>query len=112
MVPAVPPLSEATSASERSDLPGLIGWEDHGDPPQDFAGLEAIAEGTAWVGGTKPQHGLATVYPGPKGNLVLNASTIFWSQGLSSPRGTCWSGRIGAGRMAPTGARSGSRRTC
>jgi hypothetical protein len=68
-------------------IPGLIGWEYHGDPPQDLAGLRVIAEGTAWVGGTKPQHWAATVYPGPKGNLVFNASTIFWSQGLSSPPG-------------------------
>lgn len=68
-------------------IPGLIGWEYHGDPPKDLAGLDVIAEGTAWVGGTTPQHWTATVYPGPKGNLVFNASTIFWSQGLSSPPG-------------------------
>jgi hypothetical protein len=69
-------------------IPGLIGWEYHGDPPQDLPGLLVIAEGTAWVGGTKPQHWAATIYPGPKGNLVFNASTIFWSQGLSAPPGT------------------------
>jgi hypothetical protein len=39
------------------------------------------------VGGTRPQQWTATIYPGPKGNLVFNASTIFWSQGLSSPPG-------------------------
>ncbi len=26
-------------------------------------------------------------YPGPKGNFVFNASTIFWAQGLASPPG-------------------------
>ena len=68
-------------------VPGLIGWEYHGDPPADLPGLEVVAEGTAWVGGTQPQHWTATVYPGPKGNFVFNASTIFWCQGLSSPPG-------------------------
>jgi hypothetical protein len=29
----------------------------------------------------------ATIYPGPKKNFVFNASTIFWSQGLSAPPG-------------------------
>ena len=43
--------------------------------------------GIAFQGGTNPQHWTATVYPGPKGNFVFNASTIFWSQGLSSPPG-------------------------
>jgi hypothetical protein len=27
------------------------------------------------------------LYPSPRGNLVFNASTIFWSQGLGSPPG-------------------------
>ena len=39
------------------------------------------------VGGVKPQQWVATIYPGPKNNFVFNASTIFWSQGLSSPPG-------------------------
>ena len=34
-----------------------------------------------------PQQWTATIYPGPKGNFVFNASTIFWAQGLSSPPG-------------------------
>jgi hypothetical protein len=67
-------------------IPGLIGWEYHGDPPR-LDGLEVVAGGTAWVGGETPQHWTATVYPGPKGNFVFNASTIFWAQGLSSPPG-------------------------
>jgi len=68
-------------------IPGLVGWEYHGDPPQDIPGLEVVAEGTALRGGTQPQHWTATIYPGPKGNFVFNASTIFWCQGLSSPPG-------------------------
>jgi hypothetical protein len=68
-------------------IPGLIGWEYHGDPPSDIPGLETVGQGTALVGGTRPQKWTATIYPGPKGNFVFNASTIFWSQGLSNPPG-------------------------
>ena len=56
-------------------------------PGRDIPGLEVVAAGTAWVGGVTPQQWAATVYPGPKGNVVFNASTIFWAQGLSSPPG-------------------------
>jgi len=68
-------------------IPGLVGWEYHGDPPADLPGLEVVAAGTALVGGDRPQRWTATIYPGPKGNFVFNASTIFWSQGLSHPPG-------------------------
>jgi hypothetical protein len=78
---------KGTGVKKGDRIAGLIGWEYHGDPPSDLSGLEIVAEGTAWVGGTRPQHWTATVYPGPKGNFVFNASTIFWSQGLSSPPG-------------------------
>lgn len=67
-------------------IPGLIGWEYHGDPA-DIPGLEVVGAGTAWVGGVEPQQWTATIYPGPKENFVFNAATIFWAQGLSSPPG-------------------------
>jgi len=67
-------------------IPGLIGWEYHGQPA-DIPGLEVVAGGTAWQGGVNPQQWTATIYPGPKGNFVFNAATIFWAQGLSSPPG-------------------------
>ena len=76
-----------TGMKKGERIPGLIGWEFHGDPPSDVPGLAVVAEGTALQGGTKPQHWTATIYPGPKGNFVFNAATIFWSQGLSSPPG-------------------------
>jgi hypothetical protein len=78
---------EGTGMKKGDRVPGLIGWEYHGDPPGDIPGLELLAEGTAWVNGTQPQQWAATIYPGPKDNLVFNASTIFWSQGMSSPPG-------------------------
>lgn len=77
---------KGTGIKKGDRIPGLIGWEYHGDPPA-IPGLEVVAGGTAWVGGDKPQKWCATIYPGPKGNFVFNASTIFWSQDLSMPPG-------------------------
>lgn len=78
---------EGTGMRKGDRIPGLIGWEYHGDPPQDIPGLEIVGEGTALQGGVRPQHWTATIYPGPKNNFVFNASTIFWCQDLSSPPG-------------------------
>ncbi len=78
---------EGTGMRRGDRIPGLVGWEFHGDPPADLTGLQIVAGGTAWHGGTQPQEWTATIYPGPKGNFVFNASTIFWCQGLASPPG-------------------------
>ncbi|NND08202.1 MAG: hypothetical protein HKN87_17620 [Saprospiraceae bacterium] len=75
-----------TGMREGDAIPGLVGWEYHGDPAK-IDGLEVVARGTAWVGGEQPQEWVATIYPGPRDNFVFNASTIFWSQGLSHPPG-------------------------
>ncbi|MEZ0386531.1 MAG: N,N-dimethylformamidase beta subunit family domain-containing protein, partial [Verrucomicrobium sp.] len=75
-----------TGMKKGDAIPGLIGWEYHGDPPP-IEGLEIVAGGTAWQGGVNPSNWTATIYPGPKGNFVFNASTIFWCQGLSTPPG-------------------------
>ena len=77
---------EGTGMKKGDQIPGLVGWEYHGNPA-DLPGLEVVAEGTAWKGGTDPQHWTATIYPGPKKNFVFNAATIWWAQGLSSPPG-------------------------
>jgi hypothetical protein len=77
---------EGTKMKKGDRIPGLVGWEFHGEPA-DIPGLEVVAEGPTWTGGDKESHYTATIYPGPKGNLVFNASTIFWSQGLSAPPG-------------------------
>lgn len=77
---------EGTGMKKGEAIPGLIGWEYHGDPPA-IEGLEIVGAGTAWQGGTVPQQWTATIFPGPKKNFVFNASTIFWCQGLSSPPG-------------------------
>lgn len=78
-------------------IPGLIGWEFHGTPRSIIPGLEVVASGrllranwttrvpTEEVTG-ETDHS-AIVYPGPKGNWVFNAGTIFWPQALSTPPG-------------------------
>ena len=78
---------DGSGMSKGDSIPGLVGWEFHGEPDPERAGLEVVAEGTVWSGGTKPGHWTSTIFPGPKGNFVFNASTIFWAQGLSSPPG-------------------------
>lgn len=77
---------EGTGMKQGEAIPGLIGWEYHGDPAK-IEGLEVVANGTAWKSGTVPQQWAATIYLGPKDNFVFNAATIFWSQGLSKPPG-------------------------
>lgn len=75
-----------TGMKKGDRIPGLVGWEFHGDPAA-IPGLEVVAAGTTINGGEAPSHWEATIYPGPKGNTVFNASTIFWAMGLSSPPG-------------------------
>ncbi len=77
---------EGTGVKKGDRIPGLVGWEYHGDPAK-IPGLEVVAGGTAWVGGQTPQTWAATCYPTKGGGFVFNASTIFWAQGLSSPPG-------------------------
>lgn len=77
----------AGSGMKKGDrIPGLVGWEHHGDPAN-IPGLEVVAAGKTYTGGDAESRYEATIYPGPKGNTVFNAATIFWSQGLSSPPG-------------------------
>ncbi|MBI3875353.1 MAG: twin-arginine translocation signal domain-containing protein [Verrucomicrobia bacterium] len=75
-----------TGMKKGDAIPGLVGWEHHGAPAK-IPGLEVVAEGTSWKGGVNPAHWTATIFPGPKKNIVFNAATIFWAQGLSSPPG-------------------------
>ncbi|HVJ67682.1 MAG TPA: N,N-dimethylformamidase beta subunit family domain-containing protein [Caulifigura sp.] len=79
-------LFAGTGMHKGDAIPGIVGWEFHGNPA-DIPGLEIVARGTALTGGVRPQHWTSTIHPGPKGNFVFNAATIFWSQALSSPPG-------------------------
>ena len=79
-------LYESTGMKSGDRIPGMIGWEWHGSPAE-IPGLEVVATGKTQ--NTAGQEGMytATVYPGPKGNIVFNASTIWWGDGLSQPPG-------------------------
>ena len=79
-------LFEGTGMKSGDAIPGLVGWEHHGEPGN-LPGLQVLAEGLVWSGGDRPVRWTATVFDGPKGNFVFNAATIYWSQGLSSPPG-------------------------
>lgn len=78
---------EGTGMKAGDSIPGMIGWEYHGDPPKDLPGLEMLAAGTAFQGGRNPQQWQAVIFNGPKNNFIFNASTIWWAQGMSKPPG-------------------------
>ena len=77
---------EGTGLENGDRIRGLVGWEHHGDPA-DIPGLEVIAEGKTINSGGRESNYTATVYPGPEGNWVFNAATIYWPMGLSNPPG-------------------------
>jgi hypothetical protein len=77
-----------TGLRQGDGIPGLVGWEWHGDPAP-IPGLEIVASGPTQSAPGRPNggHFTATVYPGPRGNFVFNASTIWWADGLAAPPG-------------------------
>jgi hypothetical protein len=79
---------EGTGMKRGDAIPGLVGWEWHGDPAP-IPGLVVVSSGPTQDAPGKPNGGLytATVYPGPKGNFVFNAATCWWADGLSAPPG-------------------------
>lgn len=76
---------EGTGMKNGDGIPGLVGFEWHG-APANIPGLRVVATGTASTGGSEGTYA-ATVYPGPKGNIVFNAATIWWADGLAEPPG-------------------------
>ena len=81
-------LYEQTGMQQGEAVPGVIGWEYHGDPAA-IPGLEIVASGPTQTAPGVLNGGeyTATVYPGPKCNFVFNASTCWWADGLSEPPG-------------------------
>jgi hypothetical protein len=78
---------EGTGMAEGDAIPNLVGHEWHGAPPEDIDGLEIVSTGTTHDPSEGPGVYTATVYPGPKGNVVFNASTCWWASGLAMPPG-------------------------
>lgn len=81
-------LFAGTGMKQGEGIPGLVGWEWHGDPAP-IPGLEVLATGPTQSAPGKPNGGTytATLYPGPRRNVVFNASTCWWGDGLSAPPG-------------------------
>lgn len=77
-----------TGMSLGDRVPGVIGWEWHGDPAP-IAGLEIVANGPTQSAPGVPNEGqyTGTVYYGPQNNVVFNAATCWWADGLSAPPG-------------------------
>ena len=77
-----------TGMKQGEGIPGLVGWEWHGDPAN-IPGLEVVATAPTQSAPGKLNKGqfTATVYPGPRGNIVFNAATCWWADGLSAPPG-------------------------
>jgi hypothetical protein len=64
-------------------------------------GMQVVAEGDATINRKKVGRYTATVYDGPKGNVVFNAATIWWANGLSSPPGHKNPSRHGVAQKGP-----------
>ena len=81
-------LFERTKMRQGEGIPGLVGWEWHGGPAA-IPGLQILATGPTQDAPGKLNGGTytATIYPGPKGNFVFNASTCWWADGLAEPPG-------------------------
>lgn len=78
----------STGMKAGDGIPGLVGWEWHGDPAS-ISGLQILATGPTQDKPGSLNGGIytATIYPGAKGNFVFNASTCWWADGLSAPPG-------------------------
>ena len=74
-----------TGMKNGDGIPGLVGFEWMG-APANIPGLEVVARGRVGKGNLEREY-TATIYPGPKDNVVFNASTIWWADGLSKPPG-------------------------
>jgi hypothetical protein len=81
-------LFAGTGMKAGDSIPGLVGWEFHGDPAK-IPGLAVVSTGPTQEAPGKLNGGTytATVYPGPRGNIVFNASSCWWGDGLSEPPG-------------------------
>ncbi|HTV19081.1 MAG TPA: N,N-dimethylformamidase beta subunit family domain-containing protein [Polyangiaceae bacterium] len=82
-------LFAGTSMKEGDRVPGLVGWEYQGPPLKDDPSLVVLASGAVTSRRGEPQSPdyAATLYDGPRGNIVFNAATCWWSMLLAAPPG-------------------------
>ncbi len=94
-------LFEGTGMKKGDSIKGLLGWEWHGAPAMNLPGMNIVAEGDATINGETVGQYSSTLYDGPKGNVVFNAATIWWANGLSSPPGHKNPSRHGVTQQGP-----------
>ena len=94
-------LFAGTGMKKGDSIKNLLGWEWHGAPAMSLPGMQVVAEGDATINRKKVGRYTATVYDGPKGNIVFNAATIWWANGLSSPPGHKNPSRHGVAQKGP-----------
>jgi hypothetical protein len=75
-----------TGMKKGDGIKDLVGWEYHGQPVASHPGLVVLATSPIRDKPNAPHHA-ATIYDGPKGNIVFNAGTCWWNMVLSSPPG-------------------------
>lgn len=92
-------LFDGTGMGKGDGIPGLVGWEWHGEPAE-IPGLEIVASGVTRCSAGDGVY-TATIYPGPKGNVVFNAATCWWADGLSEPPGYLHPKAHGAAPQGP-----------
>jgi hypothetical protein len=82
-------LFAGTDMKEGDRVPGLVGWEYHGPPLKADPSLVVLASGKVYSrrGEEQSPDYAATVYHGPRGNIVFNAATCWWSMLLAAPPG-------------------------
>ena len=81
-------LYEGTGMKEGDTIQGLVGWEWNGRPARELPGHQILATSDAVdVRKRLDSSHAATIYDGPRGNVVFNAGCIWYAQGLSSPPG-------------------------
>ena len=72
---------EGTGMKQGDSIPGLVGWEFHGDPA-DIPGLEVVAEGIALSGGVRPAQGACPADHPVKGRLdLVPPRREYWAPG-------------------------------
>jgi hypothetical protein len=99
---------EGTGMKNGDAFVGLIGWEYHGTPSTKISGLVEVARSQLSPRSPRPGRDAdgwhsAVIYPGPKGNWVFNAGTIWWPEGLSMPPGHAPAGSQIARTTGPDG---------
>ena len=86
---------EGTGMNYGDGLPAMVAWEFHGDAI-DLPGMEIVSAGETdgrdrpvrdGTGGRNASWYQASIYTGPKDNIVFSASTLLWAYGLSEPPG-------------------------